>query len=393
MAKAPKSSKTPKPSSKSKTPIIIDTDPGIDDALAIALALFSPHLEVRLITTVAGNVALKKTTLNALKLLEFYSSVASAQDEPLGKYIYNIPVAAGAFQPLLEPYVSASEVHGESGLGGYEFDTPRKTPLKLHAVEAMREELERAIRHDEKITLVPIGPLTNIALLLATYPHIKPGIKEIVLMGGSLGRGNLKPLGEFNIALDPEAAAIIFSHGDVGSENGSGLRLTMVGLDIADMARLVASDLREIARAGRIGEMAYALFMHYRSGQVGEVDEASEVESNFDSTNNASSNDKPHEFHSTPCASLDDNSHEINSTKGLAIYDATAICYLVHPEFFSVKECLVGIELGGMARGASVVYTDSATKGLGKRPNAFVPVKIDGAKFRRYMVEAIGQMG
>ena len=203
-----------------KRPVIIDTDPGIDDALAIAIALFSDELDVRLITTVAGNVSLKNVTNNTLKLLNFFEK--------------DIPVAVGAAQPLIEPLVDASNVHGASGMEGFDFPEP-KTDLLLkdHAVNAMRKVI---MESEEPVTLVPIAPMTNIALLLAMYPEVKKNIREIVMMGGSAGRGNKGVMSEFNVATDPEAAKIVFDS----------------GLPILDM--------------GKTGQMAYYLFKRYRGG-------------------------------------------------------------------------------------------------------------------------------
>lgn len=165
----------------SKRPIIIDTDPGIDDALAIAIALFSEELDVKLITTVAGNVSLDQVTENALKLLKFYEK--------------DVPVAKGCAQPLLAEFVDASDIHGKSGMEGYDFPEP-KTELLLqeHAVNAMRRVI---MESDEPITIVPIAAMTNIALLFALYPEVKSNIREIVMMGGSVTRGNKGVMSEF----------------------------------------------------------------------------------------------------------------------------------------------------------------------------------------------------
>ena len=190
-----------------KRPIIIDTDPGIDDALAIAIALFSEELDVKLISTVAGNVSLENVTNNALKLLSFWEK--------------DIPVAAGADRPLIEPLVDASNVHGVTGMEGYDFPEPKKELLlEEHAVNAMHRVIMESA---EPVTLVPIAPLTNIALLFTMYPEVKANIKEIVMMGGSAGRGNKGVMSEFNIATDPEAAKIVFD---------SGLPIVMAGLDV-----------------------------------------------------------------------------------------------------------------------------------------------------------------
>ena len=168
-----------------KRPIIIDTDPGIDDALAIAIALFSGELDVRLITTVAGNVSIEKVTRNALRLLSFF-----------GK---EVPVAMGARKPLIGPLVDASDIHGASGMEGFDFPEPREDLLlQENAVNAMRRVI---MASEEPITLVPIGPLTNIALLLSMYPEVSEHIREIVMMGGSVTRGNKGVMSEFNICL------------------------------------------------------------------------------------------------------------------------------------------------------------------------------------------------
>ena len=169
-------------------PLIIDTDPGIDDAVAIALAVFNPRFDVRLITTVAGNVSIEATTTNALKLMAYY-----------GK---DVPVARGAAEPLIRQLDDASDIHGKTGMEGFDFPEP-KTELLLdkHAVEAMHDEIMASA---EPVTVMPIGPLTNIALLLKTFPEVKSRIERIVLMGGSVTRGNKGVMAEFNIFVDPE---------------------------------------------------------------------------------------------------------------------------------------------------------------------------------------------
>lgn len=178
--------------------IILDTDPGIDDAAAIAAALFAPQLDLQLITTVAGNVSVEKTTRNALQLLHFWNS--------------DIPLAQGAATPLLRPLRDAAYVHGESGMEGYDFVDHQRQPLAKPAFIAIRDVLMNA---PEPMTLVAIGPLTNIALLLMHYPECACNIRRLVLMGGSAGRGNFTPNAEFNIAVDPEAAALVFRSGSM----------------------------------------------------------------------------------------------------------------------------------------------------------------------------------
>ncbi len=175
-------------------PIIIDTDPGIDDAAAISLALHHPQLDVQLISTVHGNVPLQRTTRNAQQLIEHFHA--------------HVPVASGAASPLVQKAVHAPHVHGESGMAGYTFDEPTTSLMSKNSVEAMKDLL---LQSTTPITLVPIGPLTNIALLLKMYPEVHTYIHQIVLMGGSVGNGNVSVAAEFNVYADPEAAHIVFN--------------------------------------------------------------------------------------------------------------------------------------------------------------------------------------
>lgn len=303
----------------SKRPIIIDTDPGIDDALAIAIALFSEELEVRLITTVAGNVSLENVTQNTLRLLSFF-----------GK---DVPVAMGAAQPLIADFVDASNVHGKTGMEGYDFPEPKKELLlKEHAVNAMRRVI---MESPEPITLVPIATLTNIALLFAMYPEVKSNIREIVMMGGSASRGNKGVMSEFNVATDPEAAQMVFQ---------SGLPIVMAGLDVGLKALVLPEDSEEIKMMGKTGDMAYHLFKRYRGGSF---------------------------------------------STGLKMYDSCAIAYLLCPELYTIEETYVAVELhGSMTAGCTVVDLKGY---LHKEPNAKVCMDIDGEKFRVWFKNAISK--
>ena len=220
-------------------PLIIDTDPGIDDAVAIALAVFNPRFDVRLITTVAGNVSIEATTTNALKLMAYY-----------GK---DVPVARGAAEPLIRQLDDASDIHGKTGMEGFDFPEP-KTELLLdkHAVEAMRDEIMASA---EPVTVMPIGPLTNIALLLKTFPEVKSRIERIVLMGGSVTRGNKGVMAEFNIFVDPEAAKIVLT---------SGLDITMATLDAGLGTVIPPEKTAQLKDMGKVGLMAHDLFQRYR---------------------------------------------------------------------------------------------------------------------------------
>ena len=302
-----------------KRPIIIDTDPGIDDALAIAIALFSEELDVRLLTTVAGNVSLDKVTYNTLRLLKFMKK--------------EVPVAKGADAPLILPLLDASNVHGLSGMEGFDFEEPDDhLLLKENAVDAMRRVI---LESDEPVTLVPIAPLTNIALLLKVYPEVKEHIKEIVLMGGTAERGNKGVLSEFNVATDPHAAKIVFD---------SGLPLVMAGLDVGWKALVLPEDSAKMPQLGEVGRMAYCLFQKYRGGSM---------------------------------------------KTGLKMYDSCAIAYLLRPEMYEMVETTVDIELSGtMTAGCTLVDLKGY---LGQPHNAKVCMDIDQEMFRAWFLECIGR--
>jgi purine nucleosidase len=192
--------------------IILDCDPGIDDALAIAFAVGHPGLELCGITTVAGNVGLDLTTPNAQRVCEFIGAAG-------------IPVTPGSPAPLLRPPMDARHVHGDTGLGGMRLPPPAARPSGGHAIDFLIETIGAA---PGEITLVATGPLTNIALAVRREPRLVSQVRDFVIMGGSAGRGNVTPAAEFNIATDPEAAAIVFR---------AGWTVTMVGLDVTLQAR------------------------------------------------------------------------------------------------------------------------------------------------------------
>ncbi|HIZ54651.1 MAG TPA: ribonucleoside hydrolase RihC [Firmicutes bacterium] len=223
----------------SRIPVIIDTDPGVDDAAALAAACFCDQLDIRLITTVSGNVSCEKTTANALKLLEFFKK--------------DIPVARGCAFPLLRSPFYADDVHGETGLDGYIFPPPSSSPVPVHAVEAIHHVL---LESSEPMTLITLGALTNIAALLTLYPEIKPRVREIITMGGSFSGGNVTSGAEFNIYADPHAAQIVLQ---------SGVPILLVGLDVTMKALLEPEDVEQIQSTGPTGQMLCALFAHYRA--------------------------------------------------------------------------------------------------------------------------------
>jgi inosine-uridine nucleoside N-ribohydrolase len=218
--------------------MLLDCDPGHDDAIALLLALASPEVELLGVTTVSGNQTLDKTTANALRLLEFVGRT-------------DVPVAAGADRPLVRDRYVAGYVHGESGLDGPDLPPAQSSPVDEHAVDFLAQQL---LGSERPVTLVPTGPLTNIGLLLARHPGVTPRIERIVLMGGAIAEGNVTPAAEFNIWADPEAAHRVFT---------SGADMTMIGLDVTHKALLTPARVDELRDVGRVGKLVAELFDFY----------------------------------------------------------------------------------------------------------------------------------
>lgn len=224
--------------------VIIDTDPGTDDALAIFLALNSPELKIEALTPVAGNVPLELTLPNALRLLEIAGKT-------------HIPVAAGADRPLVRRLITATYAHGENGLGGIHFPDPTTKPVAETATQLIRR-MVHASPHE--IHLIALGPLTNIATAFRADPELPSLIPSLTIMGGSLSGGNITPAAEFNVYVDPEAAQIVFQ---------SGVPLVMVGLDVTRRAMLREHDIQRLENShkpeGRAaGKIARASMNHVR---------------------------------------------------------------------------------------------------------------------------------
>jgi inosine-uridine nucleoside N-ribohydrolase len=204
--------------------VIIDTDPGVDDAFALLLAMRSPELKIEAITPVAGNVPLDLTLPNALRMTE----IAGRDD---------IPVAAGAKSPLMRRLVTATYAHGENGLGGTVFPEPKRKPVADPA-SVFIEQVARKYPHE--VTLITLGPLTNLATALNSDPELASLIPGVVMMGGSLSGGNITPAAEFNLYVDPEAARIVFQ---------AGIPITMVGLDVTRRTSLTEDHYKRLSAA------------------------------------------------------------------------------------------------------------------------------------------------
>ena len=206
--------------------IIIDTDPGIDDSLAILLALASPEVQLEGLTVVHGNSSTEQGTINALSVLELANAA-------------NIPVARGCELPLVQPSLLAPETHGNTGLGYAQLPAPQSKPIVQDGCDFL---IERILSNPGEITLVAIGPLTNVALAIRKEPRIVKAVKELLIMGGAVRHeGNTTPLAEFNTYVDPHAAHIVFH---------SGMPTTLTPLDVTYQCILLADDVKRIKQAG-----------------------------------------------------------------------------------------------------------------------------------------------
>ena len=207
-----------------KIPVILDGDPGHDDAIAWVLANASPMLDIKAVTSVCGNQTIQKTTYNAGRIMTLIG--------------LDVPLAMGRVKPLVADAIIAPTVHGNSGLDGPALPEPKNKPVEQDACTLMAQILQQS---EEPVALVPTGPLTNIATLLLLYPELKPKIKHIYLMGGGIQFGNWTPTAEFNILVDPEAADIVFR---------SGVPITMAGLDVTERALVFPEDFERIRALG-----------------------------------------------------------------------------------------------------------------------------------------------
>ncbi|MGV8882811.1 MAG: nucleoside hydrolase [Rhodoglobus sp.] len=312
-----------------KRTIILDCDPGHDDAVALFLALGSDALTVELVTTSAGNQTPDKTFLNARRLL----ALAGRED---------VPVAQGAPGPLRRPLIIADYVHGESGLDGADLPEPTAAPDTRSALDAMVQTIRAAA---SPITIVATGPLTNVAILLLAHPELTPHIELISIMGGACFGGNYTPNAEFNIYVDPEAADIVFN---------SGVPIAMFGLDVTLKAQLFAEDIAAIrALETRTGEVFAGLldFFHL----------------------------------STTPPFLAPEGH----VEGIHMHDPCAVAWLIDPSLFTMIHTRVDVVTNdGHALGATVVDYNSTT---GREPNALVAFDIDRPRFVQLLHTSLAQ--
>ena len=230
-------------------PVILDCDPGHDDAIAIMLAVSDPAIDLQLVTTVAGNVTLENTTRNAIRVLDMVGRP-------------DIPVAAGHEGPRVRELSTAASMHGESGLAGPALDEPSRSALDAPALEVIEQHLLDA---DEPVTLVATGALTTMADVVERLPHLRGRIRELVIMGGAVDLGNWTPAAEFNIWVDPHAADVVFRAGRVPGEGRpeDGIALTMIGLEVTHRAWLTDEHADALRGTGRAGQWVAELLDHF----------------------------------------------------------------------------------------------------------------------------------
>lgn len=305
-------------------PVILDMDPGHDDAIALLLAAASPELDIKGITVVAGNQTLEKTVRNALVTMTVGG-------------ISGIPVAAGASKPLARPLTIADHVHGETGLEGPAVPEPAMEPDPRHAVDLMADILKET-DPGHPVTLIPTGPLTNVALLLRMYPTLATErIERIVLMGGGVTEGNITPAAEFNIYVDPEAAKVVFDFP---------LPVVMIGLDVTHQAIVTgeeAGDLRR--RGGPVAAFAADLLDYFQ------------------------------QFHD-----------DVYDFGGSPIHDACAVARVIQPELIETEPMNVQVVTAGLTAGQTVCDMWSVT---GREPNAEVGLGIDAPSFKEMLFQRL----
>ena len=307
-----------------RIPVILDGDPGHDDAIAWVLANASPLLDIKAVTSVCGNQTMEKTTYNTLRICTL-----------LGP---NVPVAKGRVKPLLKEPMVAPNVHGQSGLDGPKLPEPAFDVVDMDAVTLIAKILEES---QEPVTLVPTGPLTNIATLFLAHPELKSKISHIYIMGGGIHHGNWAPAAEFNIQVDPEAADIVFR---------GGVPITMAGLDVTEKAQIYPEEFDIIRNLGNPVAKTVAewfdFFFQY---------------------------------------------HKSKGYRGAAVHDAVAVAAITNPEIFEVKDMYVEVETEGeFCQGATIGDIKNKT---GNKPNVHVLWNLDRDAFAKLLINACASYG
>lgn len=314
--------------------VLLDCDPGHDDAIAIMLAVADPTIDLIAVTTVAGNVTLEHTTRNALRVLDL-----------IGRS--DIPVAAGRERPRVRDLSTAAIMHGEGGLAGPLPVEPSRGPSDLTAIEMIERVLREA---DEPITLVATGPLTNMADVVERLPHLHHMIEGLVIMGGAVDLGNWTPAAEFNTWVDPHAADIVFRAACVPGGERTGIPLTMIGLEVTHRAWLTDEHADVLRDTGDVGAFVAELLDHF----VG--------------------------FH-----------QERFGWEGAPIHDAVTIAHLIDPTLITALPMNVQIETeSALCSGRTVADRWSVT---GLPANALVGLDIDRDRFVTMLVDRLQRIG
>ncbi len=293
-----------------RIPVVMDCDPGIDDAVALLMAAAAPNIELRAVTTVAGNQGVETNTKNALKITDYFG--------------IDVPVAQGMYPIMKQFQPAAAWINGETGLGGANLPEPERSAVSGNAVELLYKE---AIRQNGKLQILATGPLTNVALLLCTFPKTRKLVSRITLMGGACSGGNVTPCAEFNIYTDPEAARIVFH---------SGVPITMVGLDACYRTPVSKEEFSGlIAVGGRASAFLRDL--------------------------------------------LGPSAYCERTEKGMILFDALAAAALIDPTVISGSEYSVEVETKGEYTAGQTLVDIQSVRGLS--PNAFVAMDSDREKF------------
>ena len=315
--------------------IIIDTDPGVDDALTLLLALASPEIKLEAITTTQGNVTVDKATRNALSVLELLNA----------EYI---PVAQGTSLPLVGPLLASDMYHGSSGLGNANLPKPKAKPVPQHAIDYLIERFlpsrtdmlaARTVAEPGELSLFTIGPLTNLALAIRKEPRLVSVVKEMVIMGGAIREGgNITPQAEFNIFTDPYAAHIVFH---------SGIPITLIPLDVTQKCMLYAKQIQELGKHEspifRFIEDATAVYINFTKKKTG--------------------------------------------VQGCALHDPLTLATVIADDLLTFKELYIDVDIsGGVSMGSTFADFYHTT---GKPANMKVALDVSGDKFVKLFLERI----
>lgn len=279
--------------------IILDCDPGHDDAIALIMAVLSEKIDLLAVTTSAGNQLPSITLRNALKILTLLN-------------VHDVPVSSGNKHPLIKNLITGTSMHGLTGLDGADLPEPSIPASGMSAIDLIADTLKKS---DDSVTIVVTGPCTNIALFLSVYPELKSKIKQIVVLGGGMGIGNWQPTTEFNMLVDPEAAKIVFD---------AGVPIVMIPLNVSYKAELLESDLDDIKAIKNpvskvVSDMLSFYGLQFRKGNI--------------------------------------------PFKGIPLYDPCTITYLIDPQIFGGKECNVEIETRGeLTSGETIIDYYNLTK-------------------------------